>query len=35
MSIKKSILKNGIAAALQKVVKVLEQLFLVPFFIAF
>jgi O-antigen/teichoic acid export membrane protein len=33
MSIKKSILKNGIASAIQKVIKVLEQLFLIPFFI--
>lgn len=33
MSIKKSILKNGIAAAIQKLIKVVEQLFLIPFFI--
>jgi O-antigen/teichoic acid export membrane protein len=35
MSVKKSILKNGIAAAFQKGIKVAEQLFLVPFFIQF
>ncbi|MDR0604501.1 MAG: hypothetical protein LBG80_09395, partial [Bacteroidales bacterium] len=34
MSLKKNILKNGIASVLQKLVRVLEQLLLVPFFIA-
>ncbi|KAA6336319.1 hypothetical protein EZS27_015511 [termite gut metagenome] len=34
MSIKKNILKNGIANTIQKVVRVLEQLLLVPFFIS-
>lgn len=33
MSLKKKILKNGLAATLQKGVRVLEQLLLVPFFI--
>lgn len=33
MSLKKNIIKNGFATALQKIVKVLEQLLLVPFFI--
>jgi len=34
MSLKKRLLNNGIASVLQKGVKVLEQLFLVPFFIS-
>ncbi|WP_036151637.1 lipopolysaccharide biosynthesis protein [Maribacter forsetii] len=33
MSLKKRLLSNGIASIFQKVVRVLEQLFLVPFFI--
>ncbi len=33
MSIKKNLLKNGFASSLSKIVRVLEQLFLVPFFI--
>lgn len=33
-TVKKNIIKNGIATALQKTVKVLEQLLLVPFFIS-
>ena len=33
MSLKKNLIKNGIASALQKGVKVAEQLLLVPFFI--
>jgi O-antigen/teichoic acid export membrane protein len=35
MSVKTSIIKNGIAAALQKSVKVAEQLLLIPFFIQY
>jgi hypothetical protein len=35
MSVKKSIFKNGIAAGLQKLIKVAEQLFLIPFFIKY
>lgn len=34
MSLKKNLIKNGIASALQKGVKVAEQLLLVPFFIS-
>lgn len=34
MSLKKKLLKNGIATGFQKLVKVLEQLLLVPFFIS-
>jgi O-antigen/teichoic acid export membrane protein len=33
MSLKKNILKNGLATGVQKLIKVLEQLVLVPFFI--
>ena len=33
MSLKKKLIYNGLASALQKVVKVSEQLLLVPFFI--
>lgn len=35
MSTEKKIFKNGLAATLQKLVKVLEQIFLVPFFIKY
>jgi O-antigen/teichoic acid export membrane protein len=35
MSVKKNILKNGVAATIQKIVKVAEQLFLIPFFIKY
>ncbi len=34
MSLKKNLLKNGLASTLQKGIRVLEQLFLVPFFIS-
>jgi O-antigen/teichoic acid export membrane protein len=34
MSLKRNILKNGIASILQKLVRVLEQLLLVPFFLS-
>ena len=34
MSLKKKLVQNGIASAVQKVVRVLDQLLLVPFFIA-
>lgn len=34
MSIKKNLLKNGLASAFQKVIKIAEQLLLVPFFIS-
>jgi len=34
MSLKKSLFKNGIASTIQKVIKILEQLLLVPFFIS-
>ncbi len=34
MTVKKNILKNGIATVSQKVVRMMEQLFLVPFFIS-
>jgi O-antigen/teichoic acid export membrane protein len=34
MSLKKNILRNGIASILQKLIRVLEQLLLVPFFIS-
>jgi hypothetical protein len=33
MSLKKNLLKNGLASALQKIIKIVEQLLLVPFFI--
>jgi len=33
MSVKKNLLKNGIATGVQKAISVLEQLILVPFFI--
>ncbi len=33
MSLKKNLLKNGLASAIQKVIKIAEQLLLVPFFI--
>ena len=33
MTLKKRLLKNGLASVFQKGVRVLEQLFLVPFFI--
>jgi O-antigen/teichoic acid export membrane protein len=35
MSVKKSIFKNGVAAAFQKIVKIAEQLLLVPLFIQY
>lgn len=34
MSLKKNLLKNGLASAIQKVIKIAEQLLLVPFFIS-
>jgi O-antigen/teichoic acid export membrane protein len=34
MSLKKNLLKNGLASAIQKVIKITEQLLLVPFFIS-
>jgi len=34
MSLKKDLLKNGIATSLRKVIKILEQLLLIPFFIS-
>jgi len=34
MTLKKRLLKNGVASVFQKVVRVLEELFLVPFFIS-
>lgn len=34
MTLKKNLLKNGIASTIQKIIKVLEQLLLIPFFIS-
>jgi len=34
LSLKKNLLKNGLASAVQKIIKIAEQLLLVPFFIS-